>query len=364
MDYYGTEQLLDISSYSYGDSCLMKYVTSSNEPSNQQLGSNDSSKMDNTIKESIKDCIDLDFLYPLPDMKVSDIAAVLLDEEIGNRDTTPLVHTTPVPSPEAISPATYSDDTHHCEYVMDITPTVDYYNLTPSLDTAIQDITPTIQSNMNETLYQQMVDDINSTCTSDVIHTEPHQCDNISNSQCSADNTLQDVNPTIFSTVNDSILRDMVNDLKGDSISTTSSFNSPLPEKPKRKQRSNISNRKTTLHCDFCGKRFTNSANLKNHIRVHSGERPYSCNICQKTFAQSATLKTHARTHTGEKPFSCEFCRRGFSDYSTYSKHVRTHTGDKPYKCDTCPAAFTQSGNLNRHQKIHLKGNTRKSKFM
>ncbi|KAK8773018.1 hypothetical protein V5799_012449 [Amblyomma americanum] len=49
----------------------------------------------------------------------------------------------------------------------------------------------------------------------------------------------------------------------------------------------------------MCFKRFAQTGHLNNHIRVHSGERPFGCYICGKTFVQSGHLTSHVRTHQG-----------------------------------------------------------------
>ena len=47
--------------------------------------------------------------------------------------------------------------------------------------------------------------------------------------------------------------------------------------------------------CEYCNTAFYRPAELKRHIRVHTGERPFTCPDCSATFAQSSHLYGHQR---------------------------------------------------------------------
>ncbi|XP_029359249.1 zinc finger protein 551 [Echeneis naucrates] len=118
-------------------------------------------------------------------------------------------------------------------------------------------------------------------------------------------------------------------------------------------QRSEHAHKPSGFLCTECGRSFNSHSNLRIHLNVHTGARPYTCSDCGKSFSQSGALKIHRRIHTGERPYSCGFCGRGFPHLAGVRAHQRTHTGEKPYCCSQCGKCFTQSGALKIHTRIH-----------
>ncbi|RIB11300.1 hypothetical protein C2G38_1978482, partial [Gigaspora rosea] len=97
---------------------------------------------------------------------------------------------------------------------------------------------------------------------------------------------------------------------------------------------SHIGSGKATYACDWEGclrgqKPFTKRHKMYNHLRTHTGERPFVCNVngCGKRFSRPDSLTTHVKTHSNHRPYICSFkgCNKAYYHSRSLRKHEKTH---------------------------------------
>ncbi|XP_048876154.1 LOW QUALITY PROTEIN: zinc finger E-box-binding homeobox 1-like [Brienomyrus brachyistius] len=86
--------------------------------------------------------------------------------------------------------------------------------------------------------------------------------------------------------------------------------------------------------CSLCSYTFTHRTQLDRHMTAHKsgreqrhvtstgGNRKFKCTECGKAFKYKHHLKEHLRIHSGEKPYECSNCKKRFSHSGSYSSHI------------------------------------------
>ena len=86
---------------------------------------------------------------------------------------------------------------------------------------------------------------------------------------------------------------------------------------------------KVTLYCCMigtCNKTYSTKFNLKRHVEVsHLKQKKHKCPYCEKFLVSQQNLKEHIFVHTGEKPYQCSTCGEFFRQISQLSLHKRDH---------------------------------------
>lgn len=80
--------------------------------------------------------------------------------------------------------------------------------------------------------------------------------------------------------------------------------------------------------CEHCGKSLSTEQGLKEHVALHTGEKPYPCTVCDKAFRRAKSLRQHVKIHDDSKKMSCTACGKLFVDKAKLKNHVKSRHPD------------------------------------
>lgn len=113
--------------------------------------------------------------------------------------------------------------------------------------------------------------------------------------------------------------------------------------------------------CAYCNKQFDHFGHFKEHLRKHTGEKPFECPDCHERFARNSTLKCHmsaCQNGSGAKKgrkklYECQVCSEVFNSWEQFKDHLVIHTGEKPNHCTFCDQWFMAPRDLGAHLRDH-----------
>ncbi|CAH1257553.1 ZNF845 [Branchiostoma lanceolatum] len=91
------------------------------------------------------------------------------------------------------------------------------------------------------------------------------------------------------------------------------------------------------IYCDHCDHSTTRPRDMKVHVRLHTGERPYACPDCPFRAIQSHHLQKHQKYHQANLAQKCKLCTFSCRSASLLRSHVQLHNDKRNWhRCPHC----------------------------
>ena len=129
--------------------------------------------------------------------------------------------------------------------------------------------------------------------------------------------------------------------------------------------------------CPECGKQFSTSSGLKQHMHIHSSVKPFICETCYKAYTQFSNLCRHKRSHmTGNNGAAAasssssssgkaaavaksnaslnNASKAALASATTVSQNSSASPQASQFGCSLCSSHFGTQAALNKHRKVCL----------